>query len=118
LDIAAYTITQAQISKAIIDAHNRGVRVRNVMDRTQTDRKYSAATPLRNAGIDVWVTAWQGVGDGIMHHKFATVDGETIITDSVNWSRAGDETNDEDSLIICGDAEMVKAYNGQYLRLN
>jgi comEA protein len=35
-----------------------------------------------------------------MHHKYAVIDSTTIITGSHNWSKAANETNDENTLII------------------
>src|SRR5688500_15215372 len=48
LDVAVYSVTHAEIAKAIVDAHKRGVKVRIVLDRMQSSGKYSSATFLKN----------------------------------------------------------------------
>lgn len=35
-----------------------------------------------------------------MHHKFVTIDGETLITGSMNYSKEGTNLNNENVLII------------------
>ncbi|HQZ66920.1 MAG TPA: phospholipase D family protein [Planctomycetaceae bacterium] len=105
MDVAAFTITHPDISRAIIHAHQRGVNVRVVMDPTQATARYSAATPLFNAGIPVYIER----GAGLLHHKLAIIDSKTVITGSMNWSRAGDEVNDED-LVIIRDEKIAKIY--------
>ena len=35
-----------------------------------------------------------------LHHKFAVIDGKTVITGSFNWSPAAAHTNDETLLVI------------------
>lgn len=53
LDIAAYSMTHTGIAKATADAHKRGVKVRVIMDKTQSSGRYSSATYLFNAGVAV-----------------------------------------------------------------
>lgn len=112
LDIAAYTITHPEISKAIIHAHDRGVKVRVILDPTLATANYSAATPLENAGIPVSIER----GSGLLHHKLAIIDGSTVITGSMNWSRAGDESNSED-LVIIRDKTIAAEYIDHYQKL-
>ena len=52
------------------------------------------ATPLKNVG-----TPRLSRGDKL-HHKFAVIDGQTVITGSFNWSPAAAHTNDETLLVI------------------
>jgi hypothetical protein len=55
-----------------------------------------------------------------MHHKFAVIDVHgahpRVITGSYNWTAAGAESNDENTLII-HDAATAQAYYQEYLRL-
>lgn len=113
IDIAAYSYTHAGIAKATIDAHKRGVAVRVVMDKTQSAGKYSSATPLHNAGIPVWIDDQAGS----MHNKYMVIDGETVITGSINFTKAGDETNAENMLIITGREKLARAYAENFSHL-
>ena len=93
-------------------AHERGVKVRVVLDPTLATAHYSAATPLLNAGIPVSIER----GSGLLHHKLAIIDGSTVITGSMNWSRAGDESNSED-LVIIRDKKIAAEYIDHYQKL-
>jgi len=112
LEIAAYHITHAGIAKAIVDANRRRVSVRVVMDASQAQSKYSSATFLHNAGVHVMI--WQGA---LMHHKFVIVDGKQLITGSFNFTKAADESNAENLLIIRDKPRVIAAYRQQFSRL-
>jgi len=53
-----------------------------------------------------WTRPLQGVGTpklargDKMHHKFAVIDGKTVITGSFNWSPAAAHANDEALLVV------------------
>jgi len=51
LDIAVYSITHDQISESIIRAHNRGVKVRVLIDKSQAGNKYADDEKFEEAGI-------------------------------------------------------------------
>jgi len=46
---------------------------------------------------------------GLLHHKVFIIDGETVITGSMNPTNAGDELNDENILII-HDRNIASSY--------
>src|SRR5262245_53084580 len=68
LDAAIYGLTDDAIANALIDAHNRGVRVRVVHDKTQAAGKRDVSDDLMNAGIPVHIQ--RGSEGGILHDKF------------------------------------------------
>src|SRR5688500_2746909 len=80
LDVQAYLLTTKDVAKPIADAHRRGVRVRVLLDVGQREDKYSAATYLRNAGVPVWTDGEHKVA----HNKVMLIDGQVLITGSVN----------------------------------
>ena len=47
-----------------------------------------------------------------MHMKAAVIDGETLVLGSMNWTRAGEDTNDENTLIVRsrGHSAMFQEY--------
>ncbi len=53
--VQAYSFTSAPIAKALTAAHNRGVDVRVILDKSQKSERYSEMTFLWNAGIPVWI---------------------------------------------------------------
>jgi len=113
LDIAAYSYTHAEISKATVEAHKRGIRVRVVMDKTQSAGKYSSATFLHNSGVPVWID----VKVGLMHNKYLIIDGQTIITGSFNLTKSADERNAENLLLIRGKEKLTQAYAENFKKL-
>jgi phosphatidylserine/phosphatidylglycerophosphate/cardiolipin synthase-like enzyme len=96
IDIAVFFLTHKAITKDLIDAHNRGVEVRVILDATAATNGYTKHELLRAAGIPVKVEVWGGK----MHMKSAAVDGEWVIAGSMNWTSAGDWDNDENTLIM------------------
>src|SRR5437764_13939479 len=53
VDIAAFSFTHPDIAAAAVRAHQRGVRVRFLMDYTQSRLTYCRAADLIDAGIEV-----------------------------------------------------------------
>lgn len=104
--VAAYGFTNADIAKAIVDAKKRGVRISIILDDSNQTDKYSAATFLQNAGIQPLVDSQHA----IFHNKFMVIDGSTLITGSFNFTKAAEESNAENLLVI-QDLKLC----GQYL---
>lgn len=98
LDIAVYSITNDQISEAIIRAKQRGVAVRVITDSTQSHNKYSDDEKLEEGLVEV-----HRVGTGwrqSMHNKFVIGDGTAVGTGSFNWTKNADKHNNENFVII------------------
>ena len=55
LDVQAYGFTSTDIAAAVGRAHERGVKVRAVLDKSNETGKYSGATYLANKGVPVWI---------------------------------------------------------------
>jgi phosphatidylserine/phosphatidylglycerophosphate/cardiolipin synthase-like enzyme len=89
-------ITSAPIAKALLDAHKRGVKVEVILDKSQRTQKYSSATFLYNQGIPVKIDAQHPIA----HNKVMIIDGETVITGSFNFTKAAEENNAENLLVV------------------
>ncbi len=96
IDIAVFFLTHKFITKDLIEAHERGVKVRIILDANGARNGYTKHEILRLAGIPVKVENWGSK----MHMKTAVVDGEHIVMGSMNWTSAGERTNDENTLIV------------------
>jgi phosphatidylserine/phosphatidylglycerophosphate/cardiolipin synthase-like enzyme len=94
--VQAYSFTSAPIAKALLSAHKRGVKVEVILDKSQRTQKYSSATFLFNAGIPVKIDAQHAIA----HNKVMVIDGETVITGSFNFTKAAEENNAENLLVI------------------
>src|SRR5688500_3582796 len=80
LDIAAFSFTRSEIGAATIRAHERGVRVRLVMDTTSAGGKYSTVPDLIKSGIPVRVRHKRGS----QHSKYLIIDDSVVATGSYN----------------------------------
>lgn len=103
--VQAYSFTSATIARALLDAHRRGVRVEVILDKSQRTQSYSSATFLYNAGIPTKIDAQHSIA----HNKVMIIDGETVITGSFNFTRAAEESNAENLLII-HDEKLASLY--------
>ena len=96
IDLAVFYLTNKFVTAELIAAHNRGVAVRVIVDATSAQNEYTKHELLREAGIPVKVEHWGGK----MHMKAAAIDSHTVVVGSMNWTRAGELTNDENTLVL------------------
>lgn len=96
INISIFFLTHKYVTAELIAAHRRGVQVRVIVDATSAKNGYTKHELLRVAGIPVKVENWGGK----MHAKAATIDGQTLVLGSMNWTGAGEKTNDENTLIL------------------
>jgi len=93
---AAFSFTDDDIGRAMVDAHRRGVEVVGVIEARSVKNKGSEYRRLRRAGIKV-------LKDGnryIMHNKYIIVDDSIVITGSYNFSNSARKRNDENVVIF------------------
>jgi phosphatidylserine/phosphatidylglycerophosphate/cardiolipin synthase-like enzyme len=103
--VQAYSFTFAPIAKVLLNAHKRGVKVEVILDKSQRTDKYSSATFLYNQGIPVKIDAQHAIA----HNKVMIIDGETVITGSFNFTKAAEESNAENLLVI-RDKKLAERY--------
>jgi phosphatidylserine/phosphatidylglycerophosphate/cardiolipin synthase-like enzyme len=92
IDVAAYSISLNSVRNALIRAHDRGVRVRMVMESGNMDR--SDVQIMLEAGIPI-------IGDdraGLMHDKFMVLDRSEVWLGSMNYTDSG--TYDDNNNMI------------------
>ena len=109
--VQAYSFTSAPIAKALLDAHKREVKVLAVLDKSNETQKYSAATFLVHAGIQTLIDDQHAIA----HSKVMVIDSATIITGSFNFTKAAEQNNAENLLVIKDAPELVKAYEATLL---
>ena len=94
--VQAYSFTSAPIADALVKAKKRGVDVRAILDKSQRTERYTGATFLANGGVPVLIDA----AHAIAHNKVMVIDGATVITGSFNFTKAAQERNAENLLVI------------------
>jgi phosphatidylserine/phosphatidylglycerophosphate/cardiolipin synthase-like enzyme len=109
IDIAMYSFTSREIAQALVEAKDRKVRVRIVLDKAQENETYSKGRYLFKRGFDVRYDT----GLGLMHNKFAIIDDRVVITGSFNWTASAEDRNEE-NLLILADQEIIKAYKKRF----
>ena len=103
--VEAYSFTSAPIAKALLNAHKRRVKVEVILDKSKRTQNYSPATFLYNQGIPVKIDAQHAIA----HNKVMIIDGETVITGSFNFTKAAEENNAENLLVI-KDKKLAERY--------
>jgi phosphatidylserine/phosphatidylglycerophosphate/cardiolipin synthase-like enzyme len=96
--VQAYSFTSAPIAKALVDAHKRGVKVEVILDKSQKGEKYTSADFVLHAGIPIKIDAKHPIA----HNKVMVIDSATVITGSFNFTKAAEEGNAENLLVIRG----------------
>ena len=107
--VQAYSFTSAPIAKGLVDAKKRGVNVEVILDKSQRTEKYSSADFMAHAGIPTFIDAKHAIA----HNKIMVIDGKTILTGSFNFTKAAEENNAENLLVI-HDANLARRYSANW----
>lgn len=116
LDVMAYSFTSADVTRALLAAIKRGVRVRIVVDHKhnlQTDRSgrpMAALSALTTAGAQIRSVSTYS----IMHDKIIVSDGLHLQTGSFNYSRAAAISNSENVLVLWNAKEVAQQYTAHF----
>jgi phosphatidylserine/phosphatidylglycerophosphate/cardiolipin synthase-like enzyme len=103
--VQAYSFTSAPVAVALKAAHDRGVAVRVILDKSQRTERYSDLAFLIQAGIPTWIDAVHPIA----HNKVMVIDGSTVVTGSFNFTKAAEEKNGE-NLLILESPELAEYY--------
>jgi phosphatidylserine/phosphatidylglycerophosphate/cardiolipin synthase-like enzyme len=103
--VQAYSFTSAPIARALVDAHQRKVKVRVILDDSQRSEKYTEADFLDHYGIPPLIDAKHAIA----HNKIMIIDEGIIITGSFNFTKSAEEKNAENLLVI-NDPILAKKY--------
>jgi phosphatidylserine/phosphatidylglycerophosphate/cardiolipin synthase-like enzyme len=110
--VAIYSFTRDGLARALIDAKNRGVEVKIIIEEENAYGQGSDYRMLKEAGVDIRLDG----NPALMHHKFMVVDGEIIVTGSYNWSTAAEDRNDENFVVI-RDRSVAERFIQEFNRL-
>jgi len=94
--VQAYSFTSAPIAEALVNAHKRGVKVEVIIDKSQRTEKYSSSDFVAHAGIPTSIDAKHAIA----HNKIMVIDHHKILTGSFNFTKAAEENNAENLLVI------------------
>lgn len=103
--VQTYSFTSVPIAKALAAAHERGVKVRVLSDRENETSKYTALDFLAGKGVEVLVDDKVRIA----HNKVMVIDGALVLTGSFNWTKAAQESNAENLVMLPG-REVASVY--------
>jgi hypothetical protein len=103
-------LRDAMLSKqAIVQSTSFGL-----FDKGQVDNNFTTVySSYTSAGFNVDLDA----NPDVLHHKYAVLDGLKVYTGSMNFTRAGTDDNDENSVMI-QDASVATAYLAELARIS
>jgi len=98
---AIYTFSNKDIAEALIKKAKKMVIIKLKLDKEQAEFEFTKTLidMMKDAGIDIELIAMKTKGDH-MHHKFAVIDGETVVTGSFNWTKNAAIDNNENIVSI------------------
>ena len=132
VDLALFVFSDQQLANILEERHDQNVQVRALIEPQFAYRSYSEALDMmgfalsENCKYEVDNRPWKnpistvGVpilakGD-LLHHKFAVIDNQTVITGSHNWSEAANNGNDE-ILVVIENPTVAAHYQREFDRL-
>lgn len=133
LDLALFVFSAQNLADALAHLRGAGVSIRLLADPGFAHRSFSevldllgVSLPDRRCGIEAgnrtWATPIEAVGTprlargDKLHHKFAVIDGRTVITGSFNWSPSAAHGNDE-TLLLIHSPQVAAHFQREFQRL-
>jgi phosphatidylserine/phosphatidylglycerophosphate/cardiolipin synthase-like enzyme len=132
VDLALFVFSEPRLANILEQRHQDDVQIRALIEPEFAFRPYSDALDMvglnvnNNCAYQTTRHAWSnpittvGIpilpkGD-LLHHKFAVIDQQTVITGSHNWSVAANHSNDE-TLLIIQNPTVAAHYQREFNRL-
>lgn len=111
LNVAIYSLTKEDIANAIMDAKKRGVDVKVITDKEESQSKSQKTIldKLKQDGIPIKINSHQG----LMHLKLSIIDDKTACGASYNYTANATKENDE-NLIVMRDSNIVGDYVNEF----
>ena len=94
--VQAYWFTSNPISKALVEAHKRGVKVEVILDRSRTEIDNDQAEFIVQNDVPTFIDDKHTTA----HSKVIIIDGQVVITGSFNFTAQAEEENVENLLVI------------------
>ena len=121
--VAVYAFTSDDLAGALVQAKRRGVSVQVIIDKdfdARTDKSKGKFLQTQNIPVRRISGSQPQSADkeaGIMHQKFAVIDGRIVFTGSYNWTHSADTINDENLLLFRDAGPLAEEYRKTFLSL-
>ncbi len=132
VNLALFVFSEQQLGNILETNHQKGVQIKALIDPDFAYRPYSEALDMMGVALSTnckyepqnnpWQSPINTVGvpqlpkGDLLHHKFAVIDGQTVITGSHNWSTAANKNNDE-TLLIIQNSRVAAHFEREFARL-
>ncbi|MCQ2753721.1 MAG: phospholipase D-like domain-containing protein [bacterium] len=94
--IPTFVLTEKRVTNSLIQAKNRNVDIKIIMDALNASMRHTKHKELRQNGILVKTENYAGK----MHAKTMIIDDRYVVIGSMNFSNSGENRNDENMLVI------------------
>ena len=132
VDLALFVFSDQQLANTLENLHDQKVQIRALIEPEFAYRPYSEALDMMGFSLSdncqdevdnhPWKNPISTVGvpilpqGDLLHHKFAVIDHQTVITGSHNWSEAANHGNDE-ILIVIDNPTVANHFQCEFNRL-
>ncbi len=132
IDSALFVFSAQRLSNILETSHQKGVKIRTVIEPDFAYRFYSEALDMTGVALSnnckyelnnqPWENPIQTTGiplltsGDLLHHKYAVIDKNIVITGSHNWTEAANTKNDETVLVI-ENPKVAAHYQREFERL-
>ncbi|MGL4879939.1 MAG: phospholipase D-like domain-containing protein, partial [Waterburya sp.] len=132
VDLALFVFSEQKLADILQEKQQQGVIIAGVFDPGFAFRYYSEVLDMLGVTIynrcqpetdnNPWNQPLNTVGianlafGDKLHHKFALIDDQTVISGSHNWSEAANNQNDE-ALIVINNQQVAKHFHQEFQRL-
>jgi len=112
LDVCVFSLWLGEAVETLCELQRRGVIVRVVSDKRHAANHGGrlARRELQKIGIEYLVDKLCGE----MHHKFAVIDGETVVCGSLNWSQAAVAGNIENMVFYRSMPSLASKFHEEF----
>jgi phosphatidylserine/phosphatidylglycerophosphate/cardiolipin synthase-like enzyme len=132
IDMALFVFSEQHLANILENRHQQNVQIRALIEPQFAYRYYSEALDMMGVTLSnkckyeadnhPWQNPITTVGvpilpkGDLLHHKFAVIDSQTVITGSHNWSNAANNGNDE-TLVVIQSPIVAAHYVREFTRL-
>lgn len=133
IDLALFVFSEQSIANTLQQKQQQGIKINGVFDSGFAFRYYSEVLDLlgvtsyyrcqAEADNNPWIQPLNTIGipnivtGDKLHHKFALIDEQTVISGSQNWSQAANQKNDE-ALIVINNHTLAQHFEREFQRLS
>ena len=110
VEMQGFSFTSRPIGSALVAAKKRGVKVTLVLDAAATSEHRGEAEYVLRNGVPVFLDARHAMA----HNKVLLLDGRTLITGSFNFTRAAEEDNAENLIVVHDQQDLQDAYEENF----